>query len=206
MPLEHVVGDDEHPVPDDVPAEVVPWDSKKMLADWRRSVARTRIAYRWTKDGRVQAVLSMTFPGNTRFVFFAECDPRTIIALMREQHPEVGGFSLKKLAKGIGKIAKKVASTKVFALASKALSVLAPIAGPLAPALLGAGAAMGASVKLMAAHKHAAAGNKEAAAALVKSAAEDAKAAPADAGGAPAALNAANAHAQKIYTLLLKPA
>lgn len=205
MPLESVVGSDEESEVIDAPPPV-DWDSKRMLKEWKQSVARTHIAYRWTKDGRVQCCLTLTFAGNTTFRFMADADPRVIVALLRENHPEVGGFSLKKLAKGIGKIAKKVASTKVFALASKALSVLAPIAGPLAPALLGAGAAMGASVKLMAAHKHAAAGNKEAAAALVKSAAEDAKQAPADAGGQPAALNAANAHAQKIYTLLLKPA
>lgn len=206
MPAERVVAEDERPEPMEPPAEPVVWNKQKMLSDWKRTVARTSIAYRWTKDGRVQCHLTMTFAGNTTIRFSADADPRTIVALMREQHPNVAGFSLKKLAKGIGKIAKKVASTKVFDLAKKALGAIAPLAGPLAPALLGASAAMSATTKLLAAHKHAANGNKDAAKKLVESAAEDAKKNPESQGGQPAALNAANAHAQKIYTLLLRPA
>lgn len=204
MPLERVIAEDERPEPIDTAPAVV-WDKKQMLGEWKQSVARTNIAYRWRKDGRVECHLTLTFPGNTTFRFSADADPRTIVALMREQHPHVAGFSLKKLAKGIGKVAKKVASVKVFKVAADALKKIAPIAGTLMPALGAASVALSATTKLLAAKKHAAAGNKEAAKQLVDSAAADAKQAPAEKGGQPAALNAANAHAQKIYTLLLRP-
>lgn len=175
------------------------------MQEWRKNVARTRIDYRWTKDGRVRAILTVTFGAGTSFRFVADSDPRVIMAVIREQNPEVGGF-LGNVFKGIKKIAKKVASSKVFKLAATALAAAAPIMGPLAPALAGAALAMKVSTKLLAAKTHAARGNKEAAAKLVASAAEDSK--QAEGGKVPPKMvhAAGAAHAEKVYALLLKPA
>jgi hypothetical protein len=166
-------------------------------------------------DGRVRALLTLCFANNTRFRFVAECDPRTIIAVMREQHPEIG-FSLKGIIKGVGKIAKKVASSKVFALAAKALKSVAPFLGPLAPALAGASLAMGATTKLIAAKSLSAKGRKADAAKLVAAAAKDAAATPPGIASPPTAaspavhqgavLDAAHANANRVFTLLLRPA
>jgi hypothetical protein len=85
-------------------------------------------------------------------------------------NPTVGASIFKK----IGRLAKKVATSKVFALAAKGLALAAPLLGPIAPAALGAAAGLGVASKLAKAGVAAAHGAKSVADALTKAAHSDA--------------------------------
>jgi hypothetical protein len=180
----------------------------------RRDVFRHRIDYHWLPDKRIEAVLTITLPDGNAMVFTAQADPHQIAAALAAQNPEIGGFSLGKLWKGVKKVAKGVATSKVFKLAGTALAAAAPAFGPLAPAMLGASAAMKASTALLAAKHHAAKGNKAGAQQLIEYAQKAVKvvdkttkiSAQTQLPASAALLDAANASAGKVYSLLLKPA
>lgn len=183
----------------------------------RTEVFRHRIDWHWLQNGSIEAVLTVSLPDGHEFRFRAQCDPREIAAALQAAHPEVGGF-LGKMWKGIKKVAKTVATSKVFKLASTALAMAAPALGPLAPALLAAGASMKAATALVAARSHAAKGNTEAANELINYATKASKAAAIISppkGSALAARPAAAAHrthlnasrsaANRTYSMLLRP-
>ncbi len=188
----------------------------------KRAVFRHRIDYHWLPDERIEAVLTITLPNGHTFRFTAQADPHEIAAGLAAMHPEVGGFSLGKLWKGIKKTAKAVATSGVFKTAASALAMAAPALGPLAPMALGASAAMKASTALLAAKTHAAKGTpqgKAAAAKLVEYAGAAAKVVdrtalrmPAPKAGAralppsAAIVDTANVSSQKVYAMLMRPA
>lgn len=189
------------------------------VADVRRHLFRQRLDYHWLPDHRIEAVLTVTLPDGHSFRFTAQADPHEIASVLAAMHPEVGGFSLGKLWKGVKKVAKSVATSKVFKVAGSALAMAAPALGPLAPAALAASAGMKASTALLAAKVHADKGNKAGADKLIKYAAGAAKVADKANAKVPSkkpkakqvpasakVLDAANATSQKVYSLLLKPA
>ena len=111
------------------------------------------------------------------------------------------GSFLGGLWKGIKKVAKKVATSKVFKTATTALAAAAPALGPFAPAALAASTAMKASTYLLAARQHAAKGDpvsKAKAKKLVQAAAVIAKKQP--------TMDVAQKQSAKLYTMLLRPA
>jgi hypothetical protein len=145
------------------------------VADVRRSIFRQRIDYHWLPDKRIEAVLTVTLPDGHSFRFTAQADPHEIAAALAQLHPEIGGFSLGKLWKGVKKVAKGVATSKVFKMAGTALAMAAPALGPLAPMALGASAAMKASTALLAAKVHASKGNAAEANTLIQFASDATK-------------------------------
>ena len=145
------------------------------VAAVKATMFRSRIDYHWLPDKRIEAVLTITLPDGNHFRFSAQADPHEIAAALAALHPEVGGFSLGGLWKGIKKVAKSVATSKVFKMAGSALAMAAPALGPLAPMALGASAAMKASTALLAAKHHSAKGNKAGADKLIAYAANAAK-------------------------------
>jgi hypothetical protein len=136
----------------------------------RSEVFRHRIDWNWLDDGSIEAVLSLTLPDGHAFRFRASADPKEIAEALNALHPEVGGF-MGNLWKGVKKVAKTVATSKVFKVAASALAIVAPALGPLAPVAFAAGAGMKASGALVAARAYAAkggSGNKAKAAKLVE--------------------------------------
>lgn len=142
---------------------------------------RQRLDYETLPNGDVKAILTVTLPGGTVKRFEAittKAEAEKVegeivageIALSPEALTVVGWNPFKAVAK----IAKKVANSKVFKIASTALAVAAPLLGPIAPAALGAAAAMGVASKLAKAGVAAAKGAGKVAAAITKEAASDA--------------------------------
>lgn len=127
-----------------------------MAAATDPSGARQRIDYIDLPGGGVKAVLTYSFPGGVVKRFEAVTHPDEMKevsgALLRSvgccMGDEVGRSIFKKIGKGIGKIAKSVASSKVFQLAAKGLALASPLLGPIAPFALGAAAAAGVASKL----------------------------------------------------------
>lgn len=159
---------------------------------------RKRLDFVDKPDGSVDAVLTISLPGGVQKRFVENVHPSEAQAISGEiigaeflLNPEVG-FSFKKVFKGVGKLAKKVASSKVFALAAKGLAIAAPLLGPIAPAALGAAAGLGVAAKLAKAGVAAAHGAKSVAAELTAAAASDAKKLTKTPAGAAALLKAAN--------------
>lgn len=145
-------------------------------ARFRAQVLRSRLDYRWLPDGQVQAILTVTLPNGHMMRFTAEGNPHDILAALQRENPHViAGFSLGGLWRGIKKVAKTVATSKVFKIAAGALAVVAPFVGPLAPVLFAGAGAMKATTALLAAKVHAAAGNLGAAKTLVSYAGSVAK-------------------------------
>lgn len=132
-----------------------------------RQMVRYRLDYRWNRDGKLTAILTVALADGHLMRFTSSADPREVAGAMG-LHPEVGFGFLKKAWKGIKKITKKVATSGVFKVASTALAAAAPLLGPIAPAALAASAGMKATTALLAARQHSAAGNKDAAAKLVQ--------------------------------------
>jgi hypothetical protein len=184
----------------------------------RSEIFRHRIDWHWLASGNIEAVLTVTLPEGHEFRFRAQADPHEIAAALAELHPEVGGF-MGNLWKGIKKVAKTAATSKVFSIASTALMAAAPALGPLAPTLLAAGASMKAATAMIAARTHAAKGNTAAAKTLVEYATKASKAAATIAPPRSAAkaanpkaaaiqthVDASRASSAKLYRLLLQPA
>jgi hypothetical protein len=185
----------------------------------RSQLFRHRVDWHWLDTGEIEAVLTVTLPDAHVFRFRASADPKQLAVALNELHPQIGGFSLGKMWKGIKKVAKKVATSKVFALATKALALIAPALGPLAPIALAAGASMKAASALTAARVLTAKGDHKGAAQLVDYAAKASSAAASSAAPSttksainPAAaaqiahLSHANGASNKLYRLMLAPA
>jgi hypothetical protein len=141
-------------------------EARENAEAFRANVARYRLDGHWMPDGKYQAVLTVTLPDSHSFTFTADADPHDIARLTTAIHPEIGGF-LGDIWKGIKKVTKKVATSKVFKAAGTALAAAAPALGPLAPAAMAAAAGMKVTTALVAARSHAAAGNMDAASTLV---------------------------------------
>jgi len=159
--------------------------------------SRQRLDYETLPNGDVKAILTVTLPGGVvkRFesvtsAHEAEQVEGEIVGAELALNPDrVEGWNpFKKVAK----LAKKVASSKVFKLAATGLALAAPLLGPIAPAALGAAAAMGVASKLAKAGVAAAKGASKLSAALTVSAANDAKKLTTTPAGAAALLDAAN--------------
>lgn len=141
------------------------------------ALSRQRIDFVDKPDGSVDAVLTVTLPGGVVTRYTSNVHPSEAQAVSGEivgaeliLNPTVGVSVFKK----IGRLAKKVASSKVFELAAKGLAIAAPLLGPIAPAALGAAAGLGVASKLAKAGVAAAHGAKSVAAALTKAAHSDA--------------------------------
>lgn len=141
---------------------------------FRQNIARYRLDGHWLPNGKYQAVLTVTLPDSHSFRFTSEVDPHDIARLTMAIRPEVGGF-LGDIWKGVKKVTKKIATSKVFKAASTALAAAAPALGPLAPAAMAASTGMKMTTALVAARSHAAAGNTDAASQLVSYANKAAK-------------------------------
>lgn len=168
------------------------------MADAAAALSRQRIDYIDKPDGSVDAVLTITLPGGVTKRYTANVHPAEAQAISGEiigaellLNPEVGSF-FGKAFKKVGQLAKKVASSKVFALAAKGLAIASPLLGPLAPAALGAAAGLGVAAKLAKAGVAAAHGAKSVAAELTKSAHSDAVKLTKTPAGAAALLQHAN--------------
>lgn len=153
-------------------------------------------------DGSLTAVLTVKFANGHTERFEQKVTPEDMEAVQGEYvggeyalggDGEVGFGFLKKIAKGIGKAVKAVASSKVFKLAATGLAVASPILGPLAPMALAASAGMGIASKLASGAAAAASGAKKLAAEITASAHIDAKALTKTAAGAASLMKAANA-------------
>jgi type IV secretory pathway TrbL component len=159
---------------------------------------RQRLDFVDKPDGSVDAVLTISLPGGVQKRFTTNVHPSEAQAISGEiigaevlLRPQVG-FSFKGVFKSVGKLAKKVASSKVFALAASGLALAAPLLGPIAPAALGAAAGLGVAAKLAKAGVAAAHGAKAVADELTAAAASDAKRLTTTPAGAAALLAAAN--------------
>jgi hypothetical protein len=165
------------------------------------SNTRQRIDYIDLPGGGVKAVLTISLPGGVVKRFEAATDANEMKevsgALLRSVGcclgDEVGRSIFKKIGKGIGKIAKSVASSKVFQLAAKGLALASPLLGPIAPFALAAGAGLGVASKLAKASVAAAHGAHDVAKALTLSAHADATKLTSTPAGAARLLATANA-------------
>lgn len=165
------------------------------MADAASEMSRQRLDYIDRPDGSVDAVLTITLPGGVVKRFTANVHPNEaqqiageIIGAEMLLNPEVGASIFKK----IGKLAKKVAHSKVFQIAAKGLALAAPLLGPIAPAALVASAGLGVASKLAKAGIAAAHGAKGVAQELTASAHRDATKLTKTPAGAKALLQAAN--------------
>lgn len=187
-------------------------DRKQALALYRQHIARQRLDYEWLPNGTIRATLTITLPHGNEFRFTGEGDPRAIAMLVRGSRPDAVEGILGDIWKGIKKGAKAVATSGVFKTATKVLATVAPVLGPAAPAAMTAATTMGAATKLLAAKKYSAKGDTRSAAKLVLAASKQvtpknlAHSPRAQKKTAKAAFDVADQHAQKIYTLLLRPA
>lgn len=145
-------------------------------------ITRQRIDYEDLPDGDVKAILTITLPGGIIKRFEAistreeleEVQGEIVAGEYALRGDEVG-FSFGKLLRGVGKIAKGIASSKVFKLAAAGLAFAAPLLGPIAPMALAASAGMGVASKLAKAGAAAASGAVSMAQSITKSAARDAR-------------------------------
>lgn len=182
--------------------------ARKSVGEFRQNVMRCRTDGHWLPSGEYECVLTITLPDNHAFRFSATCDPKHLMQLIAALNPGVG-FSLKALWKGVKKVAKNVATSKVFKMASTALASIAPALGPLGAPALAAAAAMKGTTALLAARTHAAKGDpvsQAKAAALVKFADKAARAASNEPAVQAAARNTAQAHSAKLFRMTLSPA
>lgn len=171
-----------------------------LASQYRRQISRQRIDYAWQKDGRIKAILTLTLAGGQTYRITAHGDPYEIAKVMQANNPEVGSL-LGKVWGGIKKVAKKVATSKVFKAASSVLTkVGAALPPPVGPAALAAGTAMSIGTKLLAAKTYSDRGDTKSAAKLVLAAKKEGEKHP------PTVEAAGKQAASKLYTLLLKPA
>jgi len=148
-------------------------------------ISRQRMDYEDLPDGSVKAILTISLPGGIVKRFEAittkaelQKEQADIIAGELDLNADVVGWNfgkfLKGATKGLAKVAKSVASSKVFKLAASGLALAAPLLGPIAPAALAVSAGMGVASKLAKAGAAVAAGASSVADALTRSAASDA--------------------------------
>lgn len=163
------------------------------------ATTRQRIDYVPLPGGAVKAILTVTLPGGAvkRFeavttAHEAQSVEGVIVAGELELAAHVGAFRPFKAFRKVGKLAAKVASSKVFKLAASGLALAAPALGPLAPALLAAAGGMAVASKLASAGVAAAKGARSVAEAITKSAAADALRLTGTADGARQLLELAN--------------
>jgi hypothetical protein len=139
---------------------------------------RQRIDYQTLPNGDVKAILTISLPGGItkRFesVTSAAETKEVSGALLREVGCCAGSEVGISIFKRIGRIAKSVASSKVFELAAKGLAIAGPLLGPIAPFALGAAATLGVAGKLAKAGVAAAHGATDLAASIAAEARRDA--------------------------------
>jgi hypothetical protein len=163
---------------------------------------RQRIDYVNLPGGAVKAILTVTLPGGVvkRFEAIttaheAQSVEGDIVGAELElaaRSGRVGAFRPFKAIRKVGKLAAKVASSKVFKLAAAGLAAAAPLLGPIAPVALAAAGGMAVASKLAKAGVAAAKGAASVAQALTQSAAKDAVRLTGSADGARALLDLAN--------------
>lgn len=167
---------------------------------------KQHIEYRNLPGGSVEAVLTVTLPNGAQQRYTAITHPDEASAIQGDmigaELLELGyvsgsffkslGKIVKKSVKTVGKAAKGIASSKVFALAAKGLAIASPVLGPFAGPALAASAGMVIAAKLAKAGVAAAAGAKNVAAALTKGAADAAAKLTKTPEGAASLLAAAN--------------
>ena len=160
---------------------------------------RQRIDFVPLPGGAVKAILTVTLPGGmvqryeaVTTAHEAQSVEGVIVAGELQLAGQVGAVRPFKAFKKVGKLASKIASSKVFKLAAAGIAAAAPILGPLAPAALAAAGGMAIASKLASAGVAAAKGAKSIAEAITKSAAADAVRLTGSADGARALLDMAN--------------
>jgi hypothetical protein len=180
------------------------------------------IEYTTTPDGTVMATLTLTLPNGSKQQYTAKVDTDEIRrvegAIIGAELSLAGygdivgcevGFNFGKLikgvTKGVGKLAKGIATSKVFKLAASGLALAAPILGPFAPAALAVSAGMGIASKLSSAGVAAARGAKNVAQAFANSAKLDASRLTKTPEAAAKLLNFANTKRMRASALQDKP-
>jgi hypothetical protein len=164
-------------------------------------LTRQRIDYKDRPDGSVEAILTISLPGGVTKRYSSVVTKQELEAVAGDivgaelamLGPDAVGFSFGKFIKGVGKIAKSVATSKVFKMAASGLALAAPLLGPIAPIALAASAGMGVASKLAGSAAAAIKGATSVADALAKSAASDARKLTTTPEGAASLLAAANA-------------
>jgi hypothetical protein len=155
--------------------------------DFDAKISKQRLDHFETADG-IEAVLTITLPNGKELVFRELASKQEAMRVEGNfdiadgiEGEEVEGLfgdigkALGKVAKGVVKGVKAVASSKVFKAAAKGLAVAAPMLGPLAPAALAASGAMATTSALVSARHAAGRGNKKAAAQFTALAVKTAK-------------------------------
>ena len=161
-------------------------------------LSRQRVDFTSLANGGQRARLTVTLPGGRTFAFVEDVTPSDVyqyeqqiagveIGLIQEVGG-VGAFDFGSLTKGgiaasplgkagkaVGKVAKKIVTSKVMQTAAKGLALIAPALGPLAPAALGVSAGIGVAGKLMSAKNAGDLGATLTSAALAQSAVSDAQ-------------------------------
>jgi hypothetical protein len=145
-------------------------------------ISRQRLDFEPLPGGAVKAILTVTLPGGVikRFESITTAEEAQqvegdIVGAELMLDPTLRGEVGFNIFKSVKKLAKKVASSKVFKVAASGLALAAPLLGPVAPAALAAAAGMGVASKLAHAGVAAAKGAKKLSASLTASAAADAR-------------------------------
>lgn len=155
------------------------------MAEDITKLTRQRVDYRTLPNGHVQATLTVTLPGGLVRRFTTTVDPNQPVAgdEVGSLFGSIGRFikhplkSAGNIVKKVGKVAKAVATNKVFLLAASGLATAIPGAGPIVgPALLVASKTLGVAAKLGHARIAAKHGAHDLAKALTKEAIGDAHA------------------------------
>src|SRR5574342_534437 len=98
-------------------------DAQRAMATavMKRKVMRKRLDVRELPNGTVRAYLTVTLPGGNCIRVMAECDRATAMRVYRQLARDAAevGFSLGGIWKGIKKVARGVATSKVFKAATK---------------------------------------------------------------------------------------
>lgn len=195
-------------------AETVPAPTGDPLA----GLVRQRLDFRDNADGSITTTLTISLPNGVVKRFEDVTWPHEVEAVAGEHiggelailgpDGEIGISFFKRLgrvAKGVGKIAKDIASSKIMKIAAAGLALAAPLLGPIAPVALAASAGLGVAAKLAKAGVAAAQGATNVAKQITASAALDARRLTKTPEGAASLLQAANNKRLAASAIAAKP-
>lgn len=193
-------------------------------------LSKQRLDYTSLPGGGQRARMTITlapsphFPKGKTYTFVEDITPSDVrkyatqiagveIGCAMDEAPSISGVEVgnifgdiaKGLGKGvkaIGKVAKKVVTSKVMQTAAKGLALAAPALGPFAPAALGVSAGIGIAGKLLASKTAQEVGAPRASNALAASAMSDAKALTKTSGGLSGLLKVASTKALNASNLV----
>lgn len=132
--------------------------SWKTMHRWWESIGKKQRTLFRIRYAAIKDFAPKKLSDKQRHQFWESIGKKGRSALRRKYRSGIGFDDLADLAKGVAKVAKGIATSKVFRYAAKGLALVAPVLGPLAPAALGVSAAMGVASTAAAAYASEAAG------------------------------------------------